>query len=462
MDWWHVALDIRPTVGTSSGASKTSGSRSPAGTDLFSIDLAAHKPAAAPLKQAPAPAKRASDPKPASLPGGSDTASRTSSSSDQATAAASNKDAHSTSDKSSDDPDSSGSAADSGTPVASPKPRAATRISGKSVAAKSQPVQGQDPDPTTDASNSSGSSLLQLLAQSLEGGDSAASAPEPAIDDSTSATAAPADKRGDPANGDPDAQALALITQAIAAVFGASTASPQPTTANAPPSATDETAPRVADAAQSKRGAQGQELISILAQDVASDATVKSDAAAPQTGAPETRSAAAQPDSNSVTPGPDALARLGVGSHFSVQHAQAPAAAGELKSPVGSATWNDELGGQLTWMAQKGLETGSLRVAPEHLGPVEVKISVQNGDASVWFGATHPDTRAALEQALPRLREMFASQGMTLTDSGVSKESPRNAARNSSSQAITAVSAPEGVNEPSAVRIGLGLVDTYA
>jgi flagellar hook-length control protein FliK len=115
-------------------------------------------------------------------------------------------------------------------------------------------------------------------------------------------------------------------------------------------------------------------------------------------------------------------------------------------------------------MTHKGLETGSLRVSPEHLGPVEVQISVRNGDASVWFGATHPDTRAALEQALPHLREMFASQGMTLTDSGVSREPPRNQTRSQAPQSISAVSAvgSSDVSTASAVRMNLGLVDTYA
>jgi len=136
---------------------------------------------------------------------------------------------------------------------------------------------------------------------------------------------------------------------------------------------------------------------------------------------------------------------------------------GQLKSPVGSAAWTDELGGQLTWMTQRGLESGSLRVSPEHLGPVEVQISVQNGDASVWFGASHPDTRAALEQALPRLREMFASQGLTLTDSGVSRESPRQT-RSPPPQSVSAVSAvgTSDVSVSAAVRLSLGLVDTYA
>jgi flagellar hook-length control protein FliK len=208
-----------------------------------------------------------------------------------------------------------------------------------------------------------------------------------------------------------------------------------------------------------------QDLAALLAQTVAADAKGKSDADAPQLNADPAKGTASDTSTaNTAAAGPDSLAHLGVASHFSLQHTRADNSASEIESPVGSAAWNDELGSHLTWMTQNGLETGSLRVSPEHLGPVEVKISVQNGDASVWFGATHPDTRAALEQALPRLREMFASQGMTLTDSGVSRESPRNQARSQAPQSVSAVSAigSADVSTATAIRMSLGLVDTYA
>ena len=154
---------------------------------------------------------------------------------------------------------------------------------------------------------------------------------------------------------------------------------------------------------------------------------------------------------------------MGIASHFSLQHGS-PDFNGELRSAVGTPAWHDELGGQITWMAHQGLESASLRLSPEHLGPLEVHISVRDGAASVWFGATQPHTRAALEQALPRLREMFASQGLTLTDSRVSHESPRNQPRSSPAPAVTAVK-PVGVTEgsaPAPARLNLGLVDTYA
>jgi flagellar hook-length control protein FliK len=209
-----------------------------------------------------------------------------------------------------------------------------------------------------------------------------------------------------------------------------------------------------------------QDLMTVLAHDVAAGAKGKSDDGAAQFNVDTTKAT----DASTADPaGANALASLGVASHFAAQHLRNDTNTADLKSPVGSSEWQDEVATHLTWMTQKGLETGSLRVSPEHLGPVEVNISVQNGDASVWFAANHPDARAALEQALPRLREMFANQGMNLADSGVSRQSlsqqgSRNQSRSGASQGVTGVSAvgaPDGSSSASA-RINLGLVDLYA
>jgi flagellar hook-length control protein FliK len=75
------------------------------------------------------------------------------------------------------------------------------------------------------------------------------------------------------------------------------------------------------------------------------------------------------------------------------------------------------------------MHSASLKLSPEHLGPLEIQISVQDDRATVWFGAAHAETRTALEQALPRLRELLQSQGLSLTDAGVFKEPPREQAK---------------------------------
>ncbi|MEJ1961927.1 MAG: flagellar hook-length control protein FliK [Gammaproteobacteria bacterium] len=142
----------------------------------------------------------------------------------------------------------------------------------------------------------------------------------------------------------------------------------------------------------------------------------------------------------------------------------APAAASaEVRTPVGAQGWGDELGTHLAMMAANGHETASLRLSPEHLGPLEIQISVKDGQANVVFGASNADTRSALEQSLPRLREMFASQGLVLGDANVSRDAPRDSFKPSSfanASRGSSDASPDGSVKPITMT-RLGLVDTY-
>lgn len=132
----------------------------------------------------------------------------------------------------------------------------------------------------------------------------------------------------------------------------------------------------------------------------------------------------------------------------------------QVQARVGTPVWREEVGAKISWMIERGIQHGTLRLSPENLGPMEVRITTQDDKVSVWFGAAHADTRAALENALPRLREMFASQGLSLSDAGVFREPPRDAPRsygssNSESGAITEDIAVT-------VRQPKGILDAYA
>lgn len=135
-----------------------------------------------------------------------------------------------------------------------------------------------------------------------------------------------------------------------------------------------------------------------------------------------------------------------------------------VHAEVGTPAWPDELGARLTLMAEKGNQAASLRLSPEHLGPLEVQISVQDGEASVWFGAANADTRAALEQALPRLRELFAAQGMSLAQTGVSQESPRDPGQPVTTRGTAGMAGENTEAEAPVIAAATrrGLVDTWA
>jgi flagellar hook-length control protein FliK len=137
-----------------------------------------------------------------------------------------------------------------------------------------------------------------------------------------------------------------------------------------------------------------------------------------------------------------------------------------VQAPVASPRWANEIGSRLMMMSVRGQQEGSLTLTPEHLGPLEVRISVNQDTTNVWFGAQHADTRAALTEALPRLREMFSASGLSLGQAGVSHEMPRQESRGELAGATGQTGETEAVSAaaptPAARHVRSALLDTWA
>jgi flagellar hook-length control protein FliK len=135
-----------------------------------------------------------------------------------------------------------------------------------------------------------------------------------------------------------------------------------------------------------------------------------------------------------------------------------------VHATVGSPRWANELGSRLAMMSVRGQNEGSLTLTPEHLGPLEVRISMNQDRTDVWFGAQNADTRAALADAIPRLREMFAASGLALGQAGVSHDMPGQGARQGEALVHGTEAAPDPVDSipVRAARVSTGLLDTWA
>lgn len=129
------------------------------------------------------------------------------------------------------------------------------------------------------------------------------------------------------------------------------------------------------------------------------------------------------PVAATVTPSVAAIASAPVAPLAQANPTTTPQPSFLLEQPVADPNWGDELGQRLVWMTENGIGRAQLRMNPPELGPVEVRVAVANDDARVSFHVQHGATREALESALPRLREMFASQGLNLSDANVSEQS---------------------------------------
>lgn len=82
--------------------------------------------------------------------------------------------------------------------------------------------------------------------------------------------------------------------------------------------------------------------------------------------------------------------------------------------------FDDGFGARLVWMAEQRLGHAEIRLNPEHLGPIEVRVQVDGTQVSAEFQSGHAGVRQAIEASLPRLREMLGQQGLQLghTDVG--------------------------------------------
>jgi flagellar hook-length control protein FliK len=114
------------------------------------------------------------------------------------------------------------------------------------------------------------------------------------------------------------------------------------------------------------------------------------------------------------------------------------------------------------WFVSNDVQSATLRLSPDHLGPVEVHIDVQQSQVNVNFSAANAETRAALEQTVPRLREIFASGGLTLGQTNVQAD-PRSGSQATALPVRTSLAHVQTV-EPVAVAAthAIGLVDEYA
>lgn len=116
---------------------------------------------------------------------------------------------------------------------------------------------------------------------------------------------------------------------------------------------------------------------------------------------------------------------------LSSTQARTPAAMGASLSPsrldmpltLQEGTWEKPIGQQLLWMAQHQTQRAELRVDPPHLGPIEVHLSLNDDQAKVTFFSHDAAVRETLENALPKLRELFDSQGIQLNQANVSDQS---------------------------------------
>jgi len=139
--------------------------------------------------------------------------------------------------------------------------------------------------------------------------------------------------------------------------------------------------------------------------------------------------------------------------------------------PVGQPKWGGEFAQKVVWLSSQQHQVAEIRLNPAHLGPVEVMLSITQDQATAQFSSPHLAVREAIEQALPRLREMMAENGITLgnvmvgSDSFQQDNKQQSAYHSAKDINNMAGARPETVNQIETTVVPsrhLGMVNTYA
>ncbi|BDU22841.1 flagellar hook-length control protein FliK [Dyella sp. GSA-30] len=347
---------------------------------------------------------------------------------------------------------------DNSTPVAQGKTASAD---GDKKTARATDDKSQDDSDDT----SLASTMLQLLGQSAPAVDSSAAPAQGAATDPTATNTPPVGM-----------SALALaMPQAVPATDAQATKDPAATSAQAKlagiPTNVLPTMPKLADLG--KAGATESKADDKAGDDdwhhVIANATNKASTTTATTATKTVQTAEATPTDLPQTAthkDNDITAMLGLtAGPGGITHTAQPQVV-QMQSSVDSSGFAQELGQQVAWMGGQDIKEARIRLNPESLGELEVKVSIDhNNRVDVAFAAQHPAAVTAVQQTLGQLDTMLAGHGLSLGHTFVGQQHQGSDGSSSSSGkgSFAGSDGADGDVEVSPIRqVAVGLVDMFA
>lgn len=144
-----------------------------------------------------------------------------------------------------------------------------------------------------------------------------------------------------------------------------------------------------------------------------------------------------------------------------------------MTKPFNHPQWQQEFNERILWMHKKAIPSAELRLNPNHLGPISIRIRVdKDKQASIVFNAKHAQVSEAIESALPGLREILSAQQINLVEVNVSSQQeqqtnrqsmqePQGGGRGSNSEALLADETASNETDQDSVIVTKGLLNLY-
>ena len=139
-----------------------------------------------------------------------------------------------------------------------------------------------------------------------------------------------------------------------------------------------------------------------------------------------------------------------------------------VATPAGREAWAEDVGNQVRWMLGRAESKAELVLTPPNMGKLEVSITLNGDQTTAQFVASSQAARDALEQALPRLREILQQAGISLGQTNVSTSGEQGAGGEGSGRGArggrgieTSAETSEGTSPNTWLRQHDGMVDTF-
>jgi len=144
-----------------------------------------------------------------------------------------------------------------------------------------------------------------------------------------------------------------------------------------------------------------------------------------------------------------------------------------VEAHLQAPAWPQQFGEKIVWLARNDQQTAQININPPQLGPVQITVSLNGDQATLAFASPHAEVRQAIESAMPQLKEMLSTAGISLGQSNVGANMGQNNPDNPFQSANGTRSANEnailpandkaaGAGSTPALQRGRGLVDLFA
>ncbi|MBA5763713.1 flagellar hook-length control protein FliK [Vibrio sp. 404] len=113
-----------------------------------------------------------------------------------------------------------------------------------------------------------------------------------------------------------------------------------------------------------------------------------------------------------------AAGQTGVNGQIRAEQTAQPQPAMQLNREMAS----EQVSERIQMMLSKNLKNIDIRLDPPELGRMQIRMNMNGDNATVHFTVANQQARDIVEQAMPRLREMLAQQGLQLGDTSVQQQ----------------------------------------